>query len=67
MLDEDMLAEVSDFVEFLCQKRGRHGQNLLDQLRERALPFVTLEQVRADLDTIKGSLAETVTELRQER
>ncbi len=66
-LDEEGLAEVGDFVEFVCQKKEKKGKKLLDFLRERALPSVTLEQVRADLDTISGSLSDVVTELRQER
>jgi len=66
-LDEEGLAEVGDFVEFVCQKKEKKGKKLLDFLRERALPSVTLEQVRADLGTISGSLSDVVTELRQER
>lgn len=66
-LDEEALAEVNDFVEFVCHKKGRKKEQLLDFLRARALPSVTLEQVRADLATISGSLSDVVTELRQER
>ena len=66
-LDEETLAEVSDFVEFICRKKEKRGKRLLDFLRERALPSVTLEQVRADPATITGSLSDVVTELRQER
>jgi hypothetical protein len=65
--DAETLAEVEDFVEFLLQKKGKPGRRLLDRLRERALPSVTLEQVRADLSTNTGSLADVVTQLRQER
>lgn len=67
VLDAETLAEVEDFVEFLFQKREKPAKRLLDVLRERALPSVTLEQVREDLSTITGSLADTVTQLRQER
>jgi hypothetical protein len=67
VLDEDVLTEVSDFVEFLWQKKKKRGQRLLDVLRERALQSVTLEQVRADLATITGSLSDVVTQSRQER
>jgi hypothetical protein len=66
-LDVDALTEVSDFVGFLCQKKAQRGQRLLDVLQERALPSVTLEQVRANLSTITGSLSDVVTQLRQER
>jgi hypothetical protein len=66
-LDAETLAEVEDFVEFLFQKKGKPARRLLDVLRERALPSVTLEQVREDLSTITGSLSDVVTQLRQER
>jgi hypothetical protein len=66
-LNVETLAEVEDFVELLFQKKGRPARRLLDVLRERALPSVTLEQVRADLSTITGSLSGVVTQLRQER
>ncbi len=66
-LDEEALAEVGDFVEFVCQKKEKKGKKLLDFLRERALPSITLEQVRTDLAAITGSLSDVVTELRQER
>ena len=66
-LDAEALAEVEDFVEFLFQKKGKPARRLLDMVRERALPSVTLEQVRADLSTITGSLSDVVTQLRQER
>jgi hypothetical protein len=65
-LDEETLAEIGDFVEFVCQKKKKE-KKLFDFLRARALPSVTLEQVRADLATITGSLSDVVTELRQER
>ena len=48
MLDEETLAEVDDFVEFLSQKKGRRDISLFNVVRERALPSVTLEQVRED-------------------
>ena len=67
ILDPGTLAEVEDFVEFLFQKKGKPARRLLDRIRERALPSVTLEQVRADLSTITGSLSDVVTQLRQER
>jgi hypothetical protein len=66
-LDEATLSEISDFVEFICQKKETKGLRLLDAVRQRALPSVTLEQVREDLSTIKGSLSDVVTQLRQER
>jgi hypothetical protein len=66
-LDAETLAEVGDFVEFLFQKKEKPARRLLDMVRERALPSVTLEQVRADLSTIMGSLSDVVTQLRQER
>lgn len=66
-LDEATLSEISDFVEFMAQKKAQKGGLLLDAVRQRALPSVTLEQVREDLSTIKGSLSDVVTQLRQER
>jgi hypothetical protein len=66
-LDEATLSEISDFVEFICQKKETKGLRLLDAVRQRALPSVALEQVREDLSTIKGSLSDVVTQLRQER
>jgi hypothetical protein len=66
-LDEETLAEVEDFVECLFQKREKPAPRLLDIVRERALPSVTLAQVRKDLSSITGSLSEVVTQLRQER
>ena len=66
-LDEETLAEVEDFVEFLFQKQGKSVTTLMDVVRERALDSVTLEQVREDLSTITGSLSDVVTQLRQER
>lgn len=55
-LDEDALAEVSDFVEFLCQKQEKKDQGLLGFLQERALPSVTLEQARSSLLTFATTL-----------
>jgi hypothetical protein len=66
-LDEATLLEISDFVEFIAQKKEQKGGRLLDAVRQRALPSVTLEQVREDLSTITGSLSDVVTQLRQER
>jgi hypothetical protein len=65
--DEATVSEISDFVEFICQKKEKKGVALLDAVRRRALASVTLEQVREDLSTIKGSLSDIVTQLRQER
>jgi hypothetical protein len=65
--DEATVSEISDFVEFICQKKETKGLRLLDAVRQRALPSVALEQVREDLSTIKGSLSDVVTQLRQER
>jgi hypothetical protein len=66
-LDEATLSEISDFVEFIFQKKEKKGTPLLDAVRRRALPSVTLEQVREDLSTIRGSLSDVATQLRQER
>jgi hypothetical protein len=66
-LDEETLSEISDFVEFVFQKKEKKGVRLLDAVRQRALPSVTLQQVREDLSTIRGSLSDVVTQLRQER
>ena len=66
-LDEALLVEVSDFVEFLLQKKETKDKWFTEMVRERALPSVTLEQVHEDLATITGSLSDVVSELRQER
>jgi hypothetical protein len=66
-LDEDTLSEISDLVEFISQMKDKKGLRMLDAIRQRAPPAVTLEQVREDLSTIKGSLSGVVTQLRQER
>jgi phosphopantothenoylcysteine synthetase/decarboxylase len=66
-LDEETLSEISDFVQFISQKKDKKGLRILDAVRQRVLPSVTLEQVREDLSTIKGSLSEVVPQLRQER
>jgi hypothetical protein len=66
-LDAETLAEVEDFVEFLFQKKVQPASKLLDMLRERALPSVTLDQVRTDLAAITENLSDVVTQLRQER
>jgi hypothetical protein len=65
-LDEATLSEISDFVEFVFQKNEKKAR-LLDAVGQRALPSVTLEQVREDLSTIRGSLSDVATQLRQER
>lgn len=66
-LDEETLSEISAFVQFISQKKDKKGLRILDAVRQRVLPSVTLEQVREDLSTIKGSLSEVVPQLRQER
>jgi len=66
-LDEETLSEISDFVRFISQKKDKKGLRILDAVRQRVLPSVTLEQVREDLSTIKGSLSDVVPQLRQER
>ena len=66
-LDEETLSEISAFVQFISQKKDKKGLRILDAVRHRVLPSVTLEQVREDLSTIKGSLSEVVPQLRQER
>jgi hypothetical protein len=66
-LDEDTLSEISDLVEFISQMKDKEGLRMLDAVRQRVLPAVILKQVREDLSTIKGSLSEVVTQLRQER
>jgi hypothetical protein len=65
-LDEEALSEISDFVEFVLQRKEKKVR-LLDAVRQRALPSVTLDQGSEDLSTIRGSLSDVVTQLRQER
>jgi hypothetical protein len=66
-LDANALVEVENFVEFLFHKKEKRNSTLLNMVQDRALPSVTLEQVREDLSTIQGSLSEVVNQLRQER
>jgi hypothetical protein len=66
-LDEEEKAMVSDFIEFLCQRKEEKNKKLLKYAKERTLPSVPLEQVRADLATITGSLSEVITQMRQGR
>jgi hypothetical protein len=65
-LDEMTLSEISDFVEFVIQKKEKKRLELVDAVRRRALPPVMLERLCEDLSTIKGSLSDVVTQLRQE-
>ena len=48
-------------------QRETKEQWFTDVVHQRALPSVTLAQVRDDLATITGSLSDVVSQLRQER
>lgn len=65
-LDERQRAEVIDFVDFLMAQRAS-GDVLLDTMQDEANPTVSIEEVRRRLSTIKGSMADTVSNLRDDR
>ena len=37
-MDEETLSEISDFVEFISQKKDKNGLRMLDAVRQRSLP-----------------------------
>ena len=65
-LDERQRAEVIDFVDCLMAQRAS-GDVLLDTMQDEANSTVSIEEVRRRLSTIKGSMADTVSNLRDDR
>jgi hypothetical protein len=60
-------AEVVDFIDFLVAKQSR-SRPLLDAMQTAApRTEVSLQDVRRRLSTIRGSMAATVNEMRDDR
>ena len=64
-LPAETLREVRDFVEFLVMKRS--GDRKSSEATQEKAPDVSLEEVRERLSTMKGSMAETVSDMREDR
>jgi len=64
-LPAETLEEVRDFVEFLVMRRSA-DRRPSEAMREE-VPDVALEEVRERLSTIKGSMAETISDMREDR
>ena len=64
-LPPETLREVRDFVDFLMTKRSA-GPTPLEATEEKA-PTVSLEEVREQLSTIEGSMAETISDMGEDR
>lgn len=69
VLKEENIAQVLDFIAYLKSKETEDlGQNpLLEFITAEADPEMTLDTVREQLNSIKGNLADTVIECREER
>lgn len=65
-LELQQLAEVMDFIEFLVEKKGRETP-LLSFLNEASGPTLPLEEVRARLAKIRGTMSDFVREERDDR
>jgi hypothetical protein len=49
------------------RQREQKDKWFADAVRQRALPSVTLKQIREDLATITGSLSDVISQSRRER
>ena len=69
VLKEENIAQVLDFIAYLKSKETEDlGQNpLIEFITAEADPEMTLDTVREQLTSIKGNLADTVIECREER
>ncbi len=69
VLNEENIAQVLDFIAYLKSKETEDlGQNpLIEFITAEADPEMTLDTVREQLNSIKGNLADTVIECREER
>jgi len=69
VLKEENIAQVLDFIAYLKSKETEDlGQNpLIEFITAEADPEMTLDTVREQLNSIKGNLADTVIECREER
>jgi hypothetical protein len=67
-LKEDHISQVLDFIEYLKSKETKNVRNpLLEFIMAEADPEMTLDNVRGELNGIKGNLSHTVIEGREER
>ena len=67
-LKEDHISQVLDFIEYLKSKETKNVRNpLLEFIMAEADPEMTLDNVRGELNGIKGNLSDTVIEGREER
>ena len=68
-LNKEQVSQVLDFMEFLESKGGKglRRNPLIDFITEEADPEMTLDTVRKHLSSIKGNLADTIVEGREER
>ena len=64
-LPPETLREVRDFIGFLVTKRSA-GRTPSEATGEEA-PAVSLKEVRERLSTIEGSMAETISDMREDR
>ena len=68
-LNKEQVSQVLDFIEFLKLKgkKGLRRNPLIDFITSEADPEMTLDAVRQQLSGIKGNLADTIVEGREER
>ena len=68
-LNKEQVSQVLDFIEFLelKEKKGLRRNPLIDFITAEADPEMTLDTVRKHLSSIKGNLADTIVEGREER
>jgi len=64
-LSPENLEEVRDFVEFLVMRRSADRRP--SEATREEVPDVALEEVRERLSTIKGSMAATISDMREDR
>ena len=63
-LPPETLREVRDFVDVLATKRS---EDRPPEATEEKAPAVSVEEVRERLSTIEGSMAETISDMREDR
>lgn len=64
-LPAETLREVRDFVEFLVMRRS--ADRTPSEARQEEGPEASVEEVRERLSTINGSMAETISDMREDR
>lgn len=65
-LSDEEVVEVVDFIEFI-RRRGKKEEDLLEVLHQVPGPRIGLQALRDRLSKIRGSMSETLDELREER